>query len=195
MGLQPTSAVGRRKRLPLALAAESRYVGQTRLRASMISQLRDVTGFRGEKIVELCLTEYVGLSFPLFRPGFLGDKWPAIDFYVELTTVPSMRLYFFGQAKSTAAALPPSADALEVTADRDDIERLLEIPAPTYIFGIHEPSKRVFARAVHSGTPKKAISKIPLAYELTMANLQRLHDEVVAHWAAAAFKPKGSVFE
>ena len=29
MGLQPTSAVGRRKRLPLALAAESRYVGQT----------------------------------------------------------------------------------------------------------------------------------------------------------------------
>ncbi len=27
-GLQPTSAVGRRKRLPLALAAESRYVGQ-----------------------------------------------------------------------------------------------------------------------------------------------------------------------
>ena len=29
MGLQPTSAVGRRKRLPLALAAESRYVGRT----------------------------------------------------------------------------------------------------------------------------------------------------------------------
>lgn len=29
MGLQPTSAVGRRKRLPLALAANSRYVGQT----------------------------------------------------------------------------------------------------------------------------------------------------------------------
>ena len=27
MGLQPTSAVDRRKRLPLALAAESRYVG------------------------------------------------------------------------------------------------------------------------------------------------------------------------
>ena len=158
-------------------------------------QLNDVTGFRGEKIVELCLTEYEGLAFPLFRPGFLGDKWPAIDFYVELTTVPSMRLYFFGQAKATAGSLSPTAEALEVTADRNDIERLLEIPAPTYIFGIHEPSKRVFAKAVHSLTPRKAISKIPLAYELTMANLQKLHNEVVAHWSGASFKPKGSVFE
>ena len=35
MGLQPTSAVGRRKRLPLALAAESPYVGQTGMSTTM----------------------------------------------------------------------------------------------------------------------------------------------------------------
>jgi Domain of unknown function (DUF4365) len=44
----------------------------------MVNELRDVTGFRGEKILELCLTDYQNFPQPLFRPGFLGDKWPAI---------------------------------------------------------------------------------------------------------------------
>ncbi len=40
----------------------------------MSSELREIIGFRGEKIVELCLTDYQAFSQPLFRPGFLGDK-------------------------------------------------------------------------------------------------------------------------
>ena len=58
----------------------------------MTTELNDITGFRGEKIVELCLTDYSDFPKPLFRPGFLGDKWPAIDFYVELTAVRGKRL-------------------------------------------------------------------------------------------------------
>jgi len=166
-----------------------------RLTVMTLPELRDVTGFRGERIVELCLTEYSSLAAPLFRPGFLGDKWPAIDFYVELTTVPEKRLYFFGQAKATSCVLSDDADALHISADRDDVERLMEIPAPTYILGVHEPSKRVFVRAVHSLTPKKAITRIPVAYELNIANLVRLHDEVRAYWLSAASKPTTSVFE
>jgi hypothetical protein len=54
----------------------------------MTNELKDVTGFRGEKIVELCLTDYRTFAKPLFRPGFLGEKWPSIDFYVELEDVP-----------------------------------------------------------------------------------------------------------
>ena len=74
----------------------------------MISELRDVTGFRGERIVELCLTDYLAFPKPLFRPGFLGDKWPAIDFYVELAEVIGRRLYFFAQVKATTSALAAS---------------------------------------------------------------------------------------
>lgn len=43
----------------------------------------------------------------------------------------------------------------------------LQIPAPTYILGVHEPSKRVFIRSVHDGVAVKAITRIPIAYELT----------------------------
>lgn len=159
------------------------------------SQLRDVTGSRGEKIVDLCLTDYSAFAAPLFEPAFLGDKWPALDFYVELRTMGGSGLFFFGQAKSTASVLSKRARVLPISTDRDDINRLRRIPAPTYILGVHEPSKRVFIRAVHSATPNKAITSIPLTNELTSANLQVLHDEVVTHWAAVSkSKPSTSAF-
>jgi hypothetical protein len=157
--------------------------------------LKDVTGSRGEKIVELCLTNYSSFAAPLFEPAFLGAKWPAIDFYVELRTAAGAGLFFLGQAKSTAKPLSGRSRVLPISADRDDIDRLRQIPAPTYIMGVHEPSQRVFVRAVHGATPIKAMTSIPLTYELTSANLQVLHDEVLAHWGAVnPSKPTTSAF-
>jgi Domain of unknown function (DUF4365) len=160
----------------------------------MINELREVTGFRGEKIVELCLTDYHAFSRPLFRPGFLGDKWPAIDFYVELTSIRGKRLYFFAQAKATSSPLLSTATSLTISTKKKDVARLLLIPGPTYIFGVHEPSKRVFVRSVHTGVPSKSITTIPFAYELTSGNLQALHEEVRNYWANHDHKPKSSVF-
>jgi hypothetical protein len=160
----------------------------------MVSELRDVTGFRGEKILELCLTDYQNFPQPLFRPGFLGDKWPAIDYYVELTSVRGKRLYFFAQVKSTTSALTAQSTQLSISTKRKDIERLLRIPGPTYILGVHEPTKRVFVRSVHTGTVARAITRIPLAYELTSVNLQALHDEVRRYWQMNAHKPTSSIF-
>jgi hypothetical protein len=160
----------------------------------MAAQLQDVTGFRGEKILELRLTDYQQFAGPLFRPGFLGDKWPAIDFYVELRRVSRKTPYFFAQAKTTAGSLPKSASSLKISSKKSDIERLLKMPGPTYIFGIHEKSQRVFVRSIHDGTPAKAITRIPLSHELTATNLRKLHDEVKGFWKESKFKPKGSVF-
>ena len=160
----------------------------------MISELREVTGFRGEKILELSLTDYQAFPKPLFKPGFLGDKWPAIDYYVELTSVRGKRLYFFAQAKATRTSLVPSQTDLTISTKKKDIERLLQIPGPTYIFGIHEPSKRVFVRSVHAGVPVKAITRIPFIYELTSNNLRILYDEVRGYWANNSHKPESSNF-
>lgn len=159
-----------------------------------IARLRDVTGFRGEKIVELCLTEYSSFAWPLFRPGFLGDKWPAVDFYVELNGVRGRRPYFLIQTKSTSARLPAHANSLKISSTKDDVRRLLQIPGPTYILGVHEPTRRVFAKSVHEGVAPKAITRIQLGYELTSANLQRLYDEVRDYWRTTQHKPSTSVF-
>jgi hypothetical protein len=160
----------------------------------MNTELVDVTGFRGERIVELCLTDYKSFPKPLFRPGFLGDKWPGIDFYVELAAAQGKRFYFFAQAKATTSALTAHSRSLAISTKRQDIEQLLRIPGPTYILGVHEPSSRVFVRSVHQGTPPKAITRIPVAYELTVANLQALRDEVQRYWATVEQKPSSSIF-
>ncbi len=160
----------------------------------MINELREVTGFRGEKIVELCLTDYQDFPKPLFRPGFLGDKWPAIDFYVELTSIRGRRLYFFAQVKATSSPLSSTATNLSISTKINDIARLLSIPGLTYLLGVHEPSKRVFVRSIHEGVPPKAITTIPLAYELTSRNLLALHGEVRNFWTNRAHKPLSSVF-
>jgi hypothetical protein len=160
----------------------------------MVIELRDVIGFRGEKIVELCLTDYREFEKPLFRPGFLGDKWPSIDFYVELNSVRGKRLYFFAQVKATSSSAALDSTYLSISSTKRDIESLLRIPGPTYIFGVHEPSKRVFVRSVHTGCPLRAVTRIPVAHELTGTNLEVLHREVRDFWAASNHKPASSVF-
>jgi hypothetical protein len=156
--------------------------------------LQDVTGFRGEKIVELCLTDFSAFARPLFRPGFLGDKWPAIDFYVELNGVRGRRPYFLIQSKATAAKLGKDSKNLKISATRRDVERLLQIPGPTYILGVHEPSRPVFAKSVHLGIAVRAITRIQLTHELTSDNLMKLYNEVRNYWGTTGYKPGNSVF-
>lgn len=160
----------------------------------MVPDLRDIIGSRGEKLAELCLTNYDDFPGPLFRPGFLGDKWPAIDFYVELNGVDGRRPYFLAQVKSTAGALRDASPSLAVGTKRKDIVALLQIPGPTYILGVHEPSGRVFARSVHAGTTVTTVRSIPVTHELTSTNLAVLHREVRDFWSTSAYKPEFSVF-
>jgi hypothetical protein len=157
-------------------------------------RLQDAIGSRGEAIVRLCLTNYSTLARPLFRPGFLGDKWPAIDFYVELDGVKGARPYFFVQVKSTASPLAQHATHLRISSAKHDIVRLLEMSGPTYVLGVHEPSHRVFAKSVHQGMSTKSITRIELSHELTIANLIRLYNEVRDYWRSVQHKPFGSVF-
>ncbi len=160
----------------------------------MVVELRDVVGFRGEKLVELRLTDYSEFEGPLFRPGFLGDKWPGIDFYVELNAVRGKRPYFFAQVKATSSPLTAEATHLSISSRRTDVERLLRVPGPTYIFGVHEPSSRVFVRSIHAGVPIQAATRIPVEYELTSTNLEVLHGEVRDFWSANDYKPAASKF-
>lgn len=157
-------------------------------------QLRDVTAFRGEIITELVLTDFSEFPRPLFQPGFLGDKWPSIDFYVELNSVRGKRPYFFIQTKATQTQITAKSKSLAISTTKKDIEALLRIPGPTYLVGVHEPSKRAFIRSVHTGLPQKAITRIPISHELTSANLQILHTEVKDFWNRSPHKPMTSHF-
>ncbi len=156
--------------------------------------LRDVVGFRGEKKLELCLTNYQPYKLPLFKPGFLGDKWPVIDFYVELLGLRKHRLFFLAQSKATAKRLAPNDTHIQISSKRSDVHGLMKLPGPTYMFAVHEPSGRVFVQCVHARTPIKAITRIAVANELTPPRLKNLHDEVKSFWKSSAYKPATTVF-
>jgi hypothetical protein len=69
------------------------------------------------------------------------------------------------------------------------------LPGPTYLLGVHEPTRRVFVKSVHTGVAAEAITKIALTHELNSANLQKLYNEVRDYWQSATHKPTDSVFK
>ena len=158
----------------------------------MQADIIEATGARGEKIVELCLTDFQTSKRPLFRLAFLGDKWPTIDFYAELRAARDHTPYFLAQVKATTRRLSPQS--LRISVKNIDVARLLRIPGPTYIFGVHEPSKRVFVKSVHLGVPKHAITRISLQNELTPDRLRDLYEEVRKFWKTSGEKPNTSAF-
>ena len=154
-------------------------------------ELLSVVGDRGENIFELAITDYSQFAEPLFRPAFLGDKWPALDYLVELTGVKGLTPIFFVQVKATAAAI--AQNRLEVELPPKKKKALARIPGPTYLVGVQEPTKRAFIRAVNDRSAH-GVYQIPVTHELTPVNLQILYDEVKAFWTGQNFKPKKSAF-
>jgi hypothetical protein len=152
------------------------------------SKLTDVIGNRGESIFELAITEYENRSSPLFRPAFVGEKWPAVDYYVELH---GARGVFFAQVKATAE--PLGVNSISVRLKREKRDALARLPDPTYLVGVHEPSRRCFIRSIDRSS-RTGVTSILLANELNAANLQTLFDEIKAFWAAGTYKPNQSAF-
>jgi hypothetical protein len=111
--------------------------------------LSNLIGDRGEKRFELAITDYRMFQRPLFRPSHLGDRWPTVDYYVELLGVRGFTPFFFVQVKSTTAPLSTEAAAIPIKVSKDKCDRLYRIPGPTYLGGVHEPSGRAFIRSLH----------------------------------------------
>lgn len=148
----------------------------------------DLVGSRGEQIFYLAATDYRIGTDPLFLPRFLGEKCPDVDFLVNLV---GARGIFFVQVKSTEAAV--GRQSLTVRLTGETCQRLLDLPGPTYVVGVHEPSGRCFIRSIDA-TTNSGLTSIPLAHELHPDNLKRLFDEVRAFWTTGPYKPQRSHF-
>lgn len=150
--------------------------------------LTDVVGSRGEQIFYLAATDYSEFIHPLFRPYFLGEKCPDVDFLVNLW---GARGIFFVQVKTTTSAL--TSNSIEVRLTRKQRQKLMDLPGPTYLVGVQLPEKRCFIRSIHRSS-ETGITTIALANELHAGNLKKLFDEVKAFWENGSYKPQQSCF-
>lgn len=157
----------------------------------MATNISNALGKRGERIFELTITDLEKFDFPLFNPAHLGDKWPVVDYYVELCGIPAFTPFFFVQVKTTQSLV--KKEVLEVRVSQIDCENLFKITAPTYLAGVHEPSKRVFILALNK-LPSQGVYSIPLEYELTPKNLKILYKEIKEFWQTCFRKPSTSYF-
>jgi hypothetical protein len=97
-------------------------------------QWTDVLGERGEAIAKLRLTDFPG---PLFRPAFLGDKWPAVDCLVQLVGLGDRTPFFLAQVKATRKP-PTRTGRLPVRISKEQVAALLAFPVPCYLIGVDE---------------------------------------------------------
>jgi hypothetical protein len=104
--------------------------------------------------------------------------------------------YFLAQVKSTHRGFTRNRRRLLVQVDAEDVRRMVLCPFPTYLIGVDEPHDRAYIVSVH-GEIGGPIRSMPARYPLSPRNLDRLWEEVTAHWTKldAAAKVSGFLYE
>lgn len=147
---------------------------------------KDDIGNRGEAIFKVRITDPYGPGGnPLFRPYPLGDKFPTLDFLVELVGLPMGReAYFFAQVKTTRQGFTKKQPIrLRIKVSQNDINRMLIYPGPTYAIAIDERKGHEMAYiASVNGTAMRRLQGMPPTYPLNSPNMQALWNEVAAYW-------------
>jgi len=137
---------------------------------------------RGESIFFVALTKLYGRPDPLFNPRFLGEKYPSVDYIVELIA-PSAQVipYFFVQVKATRAGYTKRDHRLKVKISDKDVARLAALPAPTYLVGVDEVSETAYLVSAN-GRSRKGLSSLSTQFRLNQQRQDLLFQEVLQFW-------------
>lgn len=141
----------------------------------------DDTGSRGEAECHILLSDLCGRKDPLFRPQFLGDKHPALDFLVILLDRPEF--YFFVQVRATRQGYTRNPRRLRVSLEQGEVDQLVACPGPTYLVGVDAAARGV-GYLLSINEPRRRVASLTTKFPITSALLLDLQDEVVAFWAA-----------
>jgi hypothetical protein len=120
----------------------------------------------------------------LFRTIPMGDKYPGIDFMVDILEPGGVpRGFFFVQVKGTMRGTD-ATKRLPIAISHAGYNRLLKFPAPTYLVGVDVRLGSSYIVAAQR--PRDAgVYSITRAYPLASdATRIALHREVAAFWAA-----------
>jgi hypothetical protein len=152
---------------------------------------KDDVGDRGHLLLALLLTDLCGRDVPYFRPRFLGDKYPAFDFIVEVVDNPAY--FFFAQVKATTRGYTKEENKLIVHLDQTDVDRMVACPAPTYLIGID--ANRIGAGYLLSiNEPPAHVASLMTKFKIDCSVLKDLRDEVIEYWTSRDMVLKGSRF-
>jgi hypothetical protein len=121
---------------------------------------------------------------PLFRATWLGDKYPAVDFLVDVLGRKDTSLgFFFAQVKGTAPARAQAA-RLSIDVPRERFNQLVRLPVPTYLIGVDVNAEVSYLVAAHRSR-RARVSGMTKAYCLRDDAVKiGLYREVLGFWQA-----------
>jgi hypothetical protein len=152
---------------------------------------KDDIGDRGQLLLSLLLTDLCGRDVPYFRPRFLGDKFPAFDFIVEVVDEPAY--FFFAQVKATTRGYTKGENRLLVQLGQADVDRMVACPAPTYLIGI-DANRIGFGYLLSVNEPAAHLAGMTTKFRIDGPVLKGLRDEVIDYWKSRDMVLKGSRF-
>jgi hypothetical protein len=144
--------------------------------------LQDAVGLRGESIFFVALTKLYGRPEPIFNPRFLGEKYPAVDYLVELIAPDAQRIaYFFVQVKTTREGYTKRDHRLKVKVSDRDVARLGALPAPAYLVGVDEVNEIAYLVSANQAHPRR-LSSLSTRFPINEQTQDLLFHEVMRFW-------------
>ena len=104
--------------------------------------------------------------------------------------------FFFVQVKTTMQGYTQTRDGqrrLRVQVSQDDMSRLIQYPAPTYIIGIDEREEAGYIVAANEQSPNR-ISSLSTQFPLNCQSLEQLWNEVKDFWSQRDMRLTQSMF-
>ncbi|HST58942.1 MAG TPA: hypothetical protein VLK84_09645, partial [Longimicrobium sp.] len=112
-----------------------------------------------------------------------GEKWPTVDFIVELLGAGPAVPYFFVQVRTTRAGFTARQRRLKVRVSQHSLRRLGKLPAPTYVVGIDEVGEAGYIVSAN-GESNVRIASLPTAHPIDRRRREQLWHEVYEYWKA-----------
>jgi hypothetical protein len=90
--------------------------------------------------------------------------------------------FFFVQVKGTAQGYTAKKPRLKVKVTQQDIDRMVAVPAPTYVLGVDTVKGVGFLVSVNE--PRGKVASLTTRFPVDCNLLEDLRDEIVAFWTA-----------
>ena len=139
-------------------------------------------GSRGEFIFAMLLSRRDTTQRSLFKPIFLGDKQPTVDFYVDLLHYARKKGFFFASVKATTLGYTADGTKLKILVDKDELSELLKFPSPTYLFGIDVIEEKGYFINVNHIETDSNLNGVPVKHLIDTQNIIALWEEVKQFW-------------
>jgi hypothetical protein len=138
-------------------------------------------GKRGENIFATIISRNVVSKGFLLDPTFLGDKFPTVDFHVDLLQYP-YKGFFFASVKTITLGYYPGNEKIKITIAREEVAELSKFQIPVYIFGIDENQEKGYLISANNLNTSLNVNGIPTKFPITSTVLQTLWKEVADYW-------------